>query len=73
MLDELKAVSQYHNLALYGVIDDAISHIDEKELELLAIAESLRAGSIRNFFNPITALKYFYLFFMTKLKAYRYK
>lgn len=73
MLGELKALSQYHNLALYGVIDDAISHTDEEDLELSAIAESLRAGSIRNFFNPITALKYFCIFFMTKLKSYRYK
>ena len=73
MLGELKALSQYHNLALYGVIDDAISHVDEEDLEVLAIAESLRAGSIRNIFNPAVALKYLYIFFMTKLKLKRYK
>ena len=73
MYEELKALSKFHNLSLYGVIDDAVTFSDQVDKEKINIGESLRAGSIRNFFNPIIALKYLFIFLSTKFKLWRFK
>ena len=73
MYGELKALSEFHNLSLYGVIDDAVMFGNERDHEKVAIGESLRAGSIRNFFNPVKALKYFFTFLSAKFKLWRFK
>ncbi len=73
MYEELKALSKFHNLSLYGVIDDAVTFSAEVDEEKIAIGESLRAGSIRNFFNPIRTLKYLFIYISTKFKLWRFK
>lgn len=73
MYNELKSLSEFHNLSLYGVIDDAVTFSDEIDQEKIAIGESLRAGSIRNFFNPANGLKYLFVFLLTKFKLWRFK
>ena len=72
LVDELKVLSDNYNLSLYAIIDDAVCH-SEKNSESKSLGESLRVGSIKNIFNPITGFRYLVRFIIVKLKALRYK
>ena len=71
LVDELKVLSDAHNLNLYNIIDDAVCLSDDSESK--SLGENLRAGSIKNIFNPIKGFRYLVRFFIVKLKALRYK
>ena len=71
LVDELKVLSDAHNLKLYNIIDDAVCLSDDSEPK--SLGESLRAGSIKNIFNPIKGFRYLVRYFIVKLKAWRYK
>ena len=71
LVDELKVLSDAHNLNLYNIIDDAVCYSDDSDSK--SLGESLRAGSIKNIFNPIKGFRYLVRFFIVKLKALRYK
>jgi len=71
LVDELKVFSDAHNLNLYNIIDDAVCFSDDSESK--SLGENLRAGSIKNIFNPIKGFRYLVRFFIVKLKALRYK
>ena len=70
LVDELKVLSDAHNLNLYNIIDDAVCLSDDSESK--SLGESLRAGSIKNIFNPIKGFRYLVRFIAVKLKALRY-
>jgi len=71
LVDELKVFSDAHNLNLYNIIDDAVCFSDDSESK--SLGENLRAGSIKNIFNPIKSFRYLVKFLIVKLKALRYK
>ena len=71
LVDELKVLSDNYNLSLYAIIDDAVCKGDDSESK--SLGESLRAGSIKNIFNPIKGFRYLVRYFIVKLKAWRYK
>jgi len=70
LVDELKVLSDAHNLNLYNIIDDAVCLSDDSESK--SLGENLRAGSIKNIFNPIKGFRYLVRFIAVKLKALRY-
>ncbi len=70
LVDELKVLSDAHNLKLYNIIDDAVCLSDDSESK--SLGENLRAGSIKNIFNPIKGFRYLVRFIAVKLKALRY-
>ena len=71
LVDELKVLSDAHNLNLYNIIEDAVCYMDDSESK--SLGESLRVGSIKNIFNPIKGFRYLVKFLIVKLKALRYK
>ena len=72
LFNELETVSKFHNLSLYGAIDDAFSISDEQK-GTIGLVKNFRAGSVRNVFNPIKFLKYLFWFLKVKLNSKRYK
>jgi len=70
LVDELKVLSDAHNLNLYNIIDDAVCFSDDSESK--SLSESFRVGSIKNIFNPIKGFRYLVKFLIVKLKALRY-
>lgn len=72
LFHELETVSQFHNLSLYGAIDDAFSISDEQK-GTRGLVKNFRAGTVRNVFNPIKFFKYFFWYLKVKHNSKRYR
>ena len=72
LLHELESVSQFHNLSLYGAIDDAFSISDQLKGSK-DLVKNFRAGSVRNVFNVRKFLKSLFWFLKIKINSKRFK
>ncbi|MDA9917544.1 glycosyltransferase [Gammaproteobacteria bacterium] len=68
--DELAALSASHTLSIYSVVEDALGYNNDSESTTLVT--NLQAGSVRNFMNPIKALRHLLKFITVKFTAWKY-